>query len=119
MSTTFHEDLSRLQKSHDGLDGEVRLFHDGSIWMQTITASGETGWFTVATSVPKASVLIGRHFRSTRKDQRFLRVANLREAITIRDKIVGYLVDMRVRREIDNDSKSQPTDNRDSFPKTI
>ncbi len=118
--SVFHDDLRNLQRAHDGTADDVRLFHDGTIRIHTITGNGEMGWRVVAPSIPRASVMIGRYFTATKKEQRFLKVANLRLAIEIRDKILVYAAEIRTRREIENDIHNETTNNnRDSVPTTF
>ena len=64
--------------------------------------------------------MIGRYFPDTKKEQRFLRVANLRLAIEIRDKILVYAAEVRARREAENDIQNETTNNNwDSVPPTF
>lgn len=119
IDSTLHEELTALQKGHNGLDDDVRLSHDGSIWMYKITAAGSVAWRSVAPAVPKASVFIGRYFKASGGRERHLRVADLRTAIAVRDKVLAYVIDMRVRREIDKETRSESTDHWDSVPTTL
>ena len=118
IDSTLHEEFTALQKGHNGLDDDVRLSHDGSIWMYTITDGGNVAWRSVAPSIPKASGFIGRYFNASGGKERHLRVADLRTAIAVRDKLLAYVIDMRVRREIDKET-SKSTDNWDSVPTTL
>ncbi len=94
----MREQLRTLQKEQVSISDGHRLYHDGSIKIQSLTAKAEIGWCVIAKPVPAASPSIRKYFPQ-HPDGMYLKVEGIREAIALRDIIFEKMVEARVMRQ--------------------
>lgn len=99
---SVHSKLRELQRGQSEIKDGTRLFHDGSIKTQSLTDSGEIGWYVLAGPVQGAGLSFKRYF-SAHEDGMYLKAESVREAISIRDGMLSSLVEARVQRQQSND----------------
>lgn len=92
------EKLRELQRGQVKASDGTRLYHDGSIKIQSLTDNAEIGWCVIAKPVPGASPSIRQYF-SQHPDGMYLKVEGIREAIELRDIIFEKMVEARVMRQ--------------------
>lgn len=103
---SVHLELRKLQKVQSEVRDVARLFHDGSIKTQTLTDSGQVGWYVLAGPIQGAGLSFKRYF-TAQEDGLYLRAEGVREAISIRDGMLTSLVEARVQRRQSNDLKNR------------
>lgn len=96
----LHTELRELQSSQRNIKDGYRLFYDGSIKTATVTDNLETGWYVLARPVPGASIAFRSYFPGTPHGL-FLKVEDMREAISIRDKMIETVVESRVQKRFE------------------
>ncbi len=94
----MREKLKKLKREQASIRGGHRIFHDGSVKIQSLTDSGNIGWCVIAKPVPGASPSIRQYF-SQHPDGMYLKVEGIREAIELRDAIFEKMVEARVMRQ--------------------
>lgn len=99
---SVHSELRELQIVQSRIKDGTRLFHDGSIKTQSLTASGEIGWYVLARPVQGAGISFKRYFNA-QEDGMYLMVEHVRDAISIRDGMLASLVEASVHRQQSND----------------
>ena len=107
----LHEELKELHGKQLKLNDGYRLFHDGSVKTATVTDSLGTGWYILARSIPGASRVFRSYFPGNAQGI-FLKVESIREAISIRDRMIEVIVTSRVQRRFEMDlsmSQHQPS----------
>ncbi len=103
---SLHEELQGLRDRQRSIDDGYRLFHDGTIKTATITESLEPGWYVLARPVAGASIAFRRYFHSSPQGL-FLKVEGMREAISVRDRMIEVVVESRVQRQFEMDLKTE------------
>lgn len=94
----MREKLRKLQREQSSISDGHRIFHDGSVKIQSLTESGDIGWCVIAKSVPGATHSLRQYFPQ-HPDGMYLKVEGIREAITLRDTIFERMVEVRVMRQ--------------------
>ena len=102
----LHEELQALKTRQRKIDDGYRLFHDGTIKTATVTDSLEAGWYVLARPIPGASRAF-RHYFPASQQGLFLKVAGMREAIEVRDRMIEAVVYSRVQREYEMDLRTE------------
>jgi len=92
------EKLRELQKGQSKVSDGTRIYHDGSIKIQSLTDNAEIGWCIIAKPVPGSAYSLRQYF-SQHPDGMYLKVEGMREAIELRDAIFEKMVGARVMRQ--------------------
>ncbi len=103
---SVHLELLDLQKDQSRVKDGTRIFHDGSIKIQTLTEGAEIGWYILAKPVQGAGPSFKRYF-TAHDDGMYLKSPGMREAISIRDGMLTLLVEARAQRRQYNDLKNR------------
>jgi len=104
---SIDSELRDLKRKQANLQEGTRLFHDGTIKIHHITESGKIGWYVLAGPVPGAGIAFRNYFNKV-PEGNFLVAEGMREAITIRDRMIEQMVEARVHRQQGNDLRNQP-----------
>ena len=67
----------------------------------------EHGWYVLARKIPGSAVF--KRFFPAHENGRFLKVDDMREAISIRDSILSKIVESRVQRRLEASPENKPT----------
>lgn len=95
--------LKTLEREQGAIKDDVRIYSDGSVKIKTLTENGDIGWYILAPPIAGSKIYFMSYFGAAE----FLKISDMREAITIRDGIFESVAENRFYRKISDDLKNR------------
>lgn len=99
---SIYNTLQKIRNEQNIIKDGVRIYSDGSLKIETLTEKGDMGWYLLAQPIAGAKVAFMKYFGYT-KDSEYLKISDMRNAISIRDDMLHTIIEARVHRQISND----------------